>query len=253
MRYLFFIFISLLVGCSDRSSVVGLYADPTPGPEPEAVKYAHVSDSADYYNIRLYDAQGFLLERIVLPDDSLSKEMIRGRIGIKLSTEIPAVQLTSIYGPYRGTSHLLYPIEPDQLPRPVVGKLRLERLYCGGEVPPMTILAVNVSTQQVDMLRILYSVITDPGEYGEIAPDEAYNEEFTPQEAKEFHQQLDFQTAVLYLPAGRYVVYGYAFDRIPMSCYDRSGRLTEVEIQAGRTTTAVLDDQITDSQVPRFR
>ena len=112
---------------------------------------------------------------------------------------------------------------------------------------------MNVSTRQVDTLRILYSVITDPGEYGEIAPDEAYNDKLTPQEEKEFLQQLDFQTAVLYLPVGRYVVYGYAFDRIPMSCHDRSGRLFEIDIQGGRTTTAVLDDQITYNQVPRFR
>lgn len=232
--------------------MAGLYADPTPGPEPEAVKYMQVSDSADCYNIQLYDAQGFLLRQASVPADSLLKETIYNKIEIKLLVEIPAVQLTPIYDQGRGTPHLFYPLDPTRLPRPTSSKLRMERLYSAGEAPPMTILAVNLLTQQVDTLRIIYSVITNPGEYGEIAPDEAYNEKLTPQEEKEFYQQLNFQTAVLYLPAGRYVVYGYAYDQIPMSCHNSSGELIKIEIRSGETTTAVLDDQVATNKVPRL-
>lgn len=161
MRYLFFIFIGLLARCSDRSAVIGLYADPTPGPEPEAIKYAQVSDSADYYNIRLHDAKGFLLRQASVPMVSFSQGITMDGCRIHPDELSQAIRLTPLYGDYEGTPHLLYKTSPETLPKPTQGKLRLERQYCAGEVPPMTILVVNVSTRQVDTLRIRYSVITD--------------------------------------------------------------------------------------------
>ncbi|WP_300850812.1 hypothetical protein [uncultured Rikenella sp.] len=251
MRYLVFIFITLLVGCSDCSSVVGLYADPTPGPEPEAVKYAQVSDSADCYNIRLYDAKGFLLRQASVPTASFSQGITMAGCRIHPDELSQAIRLIPLYGGYEGTPHLLYKTAPETLPKPTQGKLRLERQYCAGAIPRMTIYAVNMETMSVDSLVINYDVVTDASEYGYIAPDEACNEKLTPEEEKEYYEQLAFQNAILYLTPGKYVVYAYTAERhIPMSCHNKTGELAEIEIQTGHTTTAILDDNAVHWRVP---
>lgn len=115
----------------------------------------------------------------------------------------------------------------------------------------MTIYAVNTENMSIDSLVVNYDVVTDASEYGYIAPDEACNEELTPEEEKEYYEQLAFQNAILYLTPGKYVVYAYTAEgHIPMSCHNKAGELTEIEICPGKTTNATLDDNAVHWRVP---
>ena len=247
------LWVGFLYGCSDRSSMVGLYADPTPGPEPEAVKYVQVSDSAGCYNIQLYDAQGFLLRQASVPATSFEQGITMDGCRIHPEGTAQAIRLTPLYGGHEGTPHLLYKTVSERLPIPATGKLRLHRSFCAGAVPRMTIYAARVDSPITDSLVIHYDVVTDASEYGYIAPDEACNNGPTPEEEKEYYEQLAFQDAILYLAPGKYVVYAYTAEgRIPMSCHNSSGEPMEVEIRPGETTSATLDDNPVHWRVPLY-